>query len=139
MNANMKEELKKMGWFELFEIDPPIKPDNIDNGIALERLHRYNRDQSPRVGDYVIMPTGEYQRFSYKWDDIIQTCHSGSFYLGNGYSSMSGSLEPGIKLDELVLTQEKREGCFWFFHHDWSCAHNGIGIKTKLRVYKVVT
>jgi hypothetical protein len=134
----MRDELKKMGWFELYEIDHPIKPDNVDNGIALERLNAYNRDQSPRVGDYVIMPTGEYQRFSYKWDDIIQTCYGGSFYLGHGYASMSGSLEPGIKLDKLVLTNEKKTGSFWFFHHDWQCAHNGVGVKTELRVYKVV-
>lgn len=134
-----------MSWTPttLYQKDYPVVPDDYDKGMVDAYLERWNshftNDPSlPRVGDFVIMPDGSYERVAYIWPDGVQTCNNGSFALGNGYVSMSGSLNPGIKPDKLVVTSEKKEGTFWTFHHNYWTASNAIGIKTSCRVFKVI-
>jgi hypothetical protein len=115
-----------------------IEPDEIDHEIATKRIEAYDNCDKPRVGDFVIMPDGKYERFSYAWNDGIQTCHEGSFYLGNGYASMSGSLNPCVPYEKLERTDKKKIGNFWFFHHDYHTSHNGIGVQIVCRVYRVI-
>jgi hypothetical protein len=129
---------KESKLIETFQTNCGNTPDDRDKKIAENRLKAFDNDPLPRVGDYVIMKDGSYQRFSYAWYDYIQTCNSGSFYLGNGYASMSGSLNPGIAYENLKITLDQKEGYFWIFHHDYHMAHNGIGVKVLCRVYQEV-
>lgn len=130
---------KESKLVDMYQIHGPYpKPDARDIEIASTRIKAFDDDPTPRVGDYVIMPDGSYERFSYDWYDTIQTCFSGSFHLGNGYASMSGGLNTGIPYDRLEITLEQKPGSFWFFHHDDMCAENGIGITVLCRVYRVI-
>lgn len=130
---------KKSDLVDMYQIHGPYpKIDNRDKEIATSRLKSFDEDPTPRVGDFVIMPDGSYERFSYDWYDAIQTCFSGSFYLGNGYASMSGALNNGIPYDHLEITLDQKIGHFWFFHHDDHCADNGIGLSALCRVYRVI-
>lgn len=121
----------------------PVEPDDYDKGMVDTFLkswnsHFHNSPDFPRVGDFIIMPDGSYERAAYVWEDGIQTCISGSFALGNGYATMSGSLNPSIPKDRIVNTGEKKEGTFWTFHRDMWHADNGIGIKCACRVFRVI-
>lgn len=134
-----------MSWIPttLYQKDYPIQPDDYDKGMVDTFVrewnnHFHNDPSVPRVGDYIVMPDGSYERAAHVWPDGVQTCTGGSFALDNGYASMSGSLNPGFPLDKIIPTDEKKEGNFWAFHHNVWTANNAIGIKTSCRVFKVV-
>jgi hypothetical protein len=120
------------------------KFDEIDAAILERRSLAYNAISGPRVGDFLETTEG-LLRFTHDWDDAIQTtvrpshpCHGDmSFYLGDGYVEFSGSLDPAIDKTKLRDTGEQREGTFWFFHHDYKTAHNGVPCKMQCRVYRM--
>jgi hypothetical protein len=124
----------------LYQTGEP-EPDLKDFQIAGKRIIAYNKCQGPRVGDFVIMPDGRYERFTYDHGDGIQiTCGRGSesFYIGEkGYVSYSGGLDPCIPREKIKPTDEKKRGRYWFFHHDYWHAHCGIGLIFDIRVFKV--
>lgn len=123
-------------------MDYPVQPDDYDKGMVDTFLkswnsHFHNSPDKPRVGDYVILSDGSYERAAYVWEDGVQTCTGGSFHLANGYASMSGSLNSAIPPEKIVTTGETKEGTFWTFHHDYWTAHHAIGVKCACRVFKV--
>jgi hypothetical protein len=126
----------------LFQMHGP-KPDEYDHGMIDTLLRGWNShfDHSPdhpRVGDYIIMPDGSYERAAYVWEDGVQTCTSGSFAFSQCGASMSGSLNPSIPMEKLVNTGEKKAGNFWVFHHDFWMADNAVGFSCACRVFKVL-
>ena len=133
--------IKKSGTLiSLIQTNGLVVPDDLDRAIAQRRLKVWDRKSKPRVGDYVIMPDGSYERFSYDWGKGIgiQTCNSGSFHLNSiGSASMSGGLNPIVPYEKIERTNKKKEGTFWIFHHGSSGAHKGVGIKAWCRVYRV--
>lgn len=117
------------------------KFDERDAEILAERVEAFNARQGPRVGDYVRFADDVTRRISHVWRDehdaafSVQTSNGGSYYLGKGYVSMSGSLFGGVKPETLTLTEETRDGAVWFFHHDWHTAHNGVDTVATFRVF----
>lgn len=117
------------------------KFDERDAEILAERVKVFDDREGPRVGDYVVFSDSVTRRISYIWRDEhgtafdVQTSTGGSYYLGKGYVSMSGSLFGPVKPETLVLTDEKRNGDVWFFHHDFHEAHNGVGAVMPFRVF----
>ena len=116
--------------------DSVPKFDERDQAILDQRRAELDAVQGPRVGDWIRFADGMVWQISHLWDDSAQYTWGGSFYLGNGYVSYSGGLEPGIPLDSLTLTSESKPGNVWFFHHDWSKAHNGVSATVDFRVYE---
>ncbi|MEH2525842.1 MULTISPECIES: hypothetical protein [unclassified Bradyrhizobium] len=115
--------------------------DQRDQNILAARVTAWEGVQGPRVGDYVIMPDGEYRRFTHDWGaDIQTTCKgaSGSFYFGTGYMDYSGGLDPALLKSRLVPTDEIKPGPVWFFHHNERRAHNGVYALVDCRVYRYV-
>jgi len=114
------------------------------------------RHEDPIVGDFVRMLDGTLRRFTHRWSEGLQTTvptlregaePGGSFYLGHGYVSYSGSLDSTVPLTQLELTNETRPGWVWFFHHDHHTAffhhdhhtaHNGVDVPVEFRVYRQV-
>ena len=115
-----------------------VIPDDIDKGIAMERCSLLRECEGPRIGDFCIMPNGSFERFSYDWGESIQTSPGGSFYLGRGYASFSGSLNPAIPKERIKATPTYKEGEFWIFHHDDRCADNAVGVLTYCTVWRVI-
>ena len=107
--------------------------------ILQSRTEAFNKLEGPRVGDYLKTASG-YLRFIHDWGESIQTTTPkfglGSFYLGDGYVSYSGALDPSIHKSELQLTDEVRSGAFWFFRNDFQMAHNGIDVMVDCKVYE---
>lgn len=102
------------------------------------------RDALPRVpleGDVVRFSDGVEYRVSYAWDTDhgtrrVQTTRGGSFSWGSsGHMSYSGSLFDAIDSDTMTLTDETANVPAWFFHHEWACAHNGVNVKARVRVW----
>ena len=112
--------------------------DEKDEVILSQRIQSWNERMGPRVGDYIRLKDGALERFTYHWPDGMQTGFGGSFYLGTGYVSYSGSLNPNIPIDRIQDTGEMMNGTFWFFHHDMQCAHNGVDVKVPCRMYEEV-
>jgi len=120
----------------MFQIHCNTEPDERDHQNAKERFALWDNDPAPRVGDYVITPGGSYDRIAYIWPGSLQTSNGGSFHISkDGHVSMSGGLDPGFPREQFHLTDEKKPGYFWFFHHDDACANGGVGVEAFCRVY----
>jgi hypothetical protein len=95
----------------------------------------------PLMGDYLRLPWySNLQRFSHDWGSHVQyTKHGcGNFYIcADGDSQLSsGSLETGLRIENLHPTDEFKEADFWFFHHGHAGAHRGVYCKIKVRVWE---
>jgi hypothetical protein len=117
-------------------------PDSRDEAILDRRISLLNQNDQPRVGDFVRFADGTLRRISFitplDWMpecDSVQTSDGGSWYLGNGYASFSGGLYGGVKRETLTLTDERKLGSCWIFHHDYAQAGNGVDVKILWRVY----
>lgn len=99
------------------------------------------------VGDFVRFADGIIRRVSYIWPDIsgddthhrpgsIQTSAGGSYYLGDGYVSFSGTLYNGVPFETLTLSEDRHDGDVWFFHHDYAQAHHGVHCSAKFRIWR---
>src|SRR5438309_10692209 len=101
--------------------------DERDEAILCERTEALNKRDGPRIGDFVIFADGIERRISYIWGfenqdgfwsarpDSVQTSDGGSYYLGEGYVSMSGSLYTSVPIGTLADTGERKAGQVWFF------------------------
>jgi hypothetical protein len=107
--------------------------DERDCRIVQKRMGAFLALEGPQVGDYVKFADGIERRISYMWqaEDGLrcQTSDGGSWYLGDGYCSFSGSLHPAVPGSSLKLVGVIRRGSCWFFHHDWQMAHNGVDVE----------
>jgi len=125
----------------LYTMNSDIVPDDLDAKLLAEKEAAWNAraPNRPRVGDFVMIGTRT-GRFSHDWNDTIQWSKGGSWYLhDHGYASFSGGLNPPIPVAGLTLTEEVRDGDFWFFHHDRAGAHRGVGCKMGCRVFRAET
>ena len=104
--------------------------------ILNKRTKEYNKYKGARVGDFLIYKK-QFLRFSHDWKDSLQVSKSGSFYLGDGYISFSGSLNPGIDKKYLINTGKYKKGSVWFFDLNISGAGRGKTFFIPLRVYKI--
>lgn len=111
--------------------------DEKDQQIVDRRLAQHDLIDGPRMGDYVLFPTGELERFSHDWGDDLQTSPSGSFHLyEGGMSSLScGGLNPATPRDRLSLTDKTLPGTFWIFHHGQSGAHRAVYFRIPCRLF----
>jgi len=121
-------------------MQPHLELDERDRDILFKRVQERDEIEGPKVGDFVRFPDGRLERFTYDWDDAIQTTMKGfgegSFYLHeNGGSSYSGGLDPAIPKECLTKLPEIKDGRFWFFHHNYATAHNGVDVMVPCRVY----
>jgi hypothetical protein len=117
--------------------------DERDREILADRQAAYERRPGPRVGDWVLMPDGSARRFTYDWGDGLQTTcgdgDAGSFYIGDGYLSYSGTLDHTIPRERLrECPGDALPGRVWFFHHDWHRADNGVHFEIPFRVFQVL-
>jgi hypothetical protein len=112
--------------------------DDRDLGILHQRALAYDKIPGPRIGDWVRWAGGSYARFCHDWGDQLQTTdgpNGGSFYLGDGYISYSGGLDPGILKSTLHQTGELKLGSVWFFHHDSAGGGRGVHAQMDFRVF----
>lgn len=115
--------------------DKSTMTDPRDLAILAARVEKYNTRPGARVGDYVRFADGVLRRISHHWGDSVQTSDSGSYYLGNGYVSMSGSLFHSVPIETLTLTDEELPGWVWIFHHDYPTADGGVSAHPPFRVF----
>lgn len=94
-------------------------------------------DNSQKVGDALLLPTGETVYFCHVWDDSVQTCGGGSFCLSSsGFLSYSGGLDSGIKKDDIYLTEEFTPLYIWFCHRGYLTGGCSVQAFIKTRVWK---
>ncbi|ADV02159.1 MULTISPECIES: hypothetical protein [Comamonadaceae] len=112
--------------------------DSIDQEMLRISIEMRDTLEGPRMGDFVLFPNGELERFSYDWGNDIQTSPGGSFFLGKaGHASLScGGLHPPVSKQSLEITSAALPGAFWFFHHGTAGAGRGVECEAPCRVYK---
>lgn len=119
-----------------------ITADETDLAILAKRLAHWNALQGPRVGDWVVMRDGSMRRFTHDWGEDIQTTDPkfglGSFYLGDGYMSYSGSLDSALAKHSFQDLGETKTADCWFFHHDFWGADRGVHFQVFCKVYRQV-
>lgn len=109
-----------------------------DLDILKQRVEAFDKHIGPRVGDYLELPYGMFTRFTHAWDDGIQIGGgSGSYYLGNGYISYSGGLDPSIEYSAILPTDKKKDGTIWFFHAGSAGGGRGVYSNISFRVFKL--
>ncbi len=122
----------------LYQVNHAILPDELDATILAKKESAWNTRTGPRVGDFVLI--GErWGRLSHDWGDELQWSQGGSFYLGHGGVSFSGSLNPGIPKANLTHLDTTKLGEFWFFHNDSAGASRAVGCKILCRVFRAKT
>jgi hypothetical protein len=111
------------------------------------RVNMEALDQRPgiRTGDIIRFACGTVARVAHVWtqDEEIESvqpasspgAHGDGYYLGKGYVSMSGGLNPSIKIEHFTDTGEKQDALVWFFHHNWSGAGHGVFTTAPFRVF----
>ena len=114
--------------------------------IVNANMRKYNKQEGVRVGDFVKSPNGKMYRIAYVWRDkngpfqwqIADPPMGGSYYLGPGYVSYSGSLDSGF--DEKTRFKNlgyKRNGRVWIFRRNIAEADNAVEYDdVKFRVFK---
>lgn len=109
-----------------------------DLQILRERERILNERTGPREGDFIIRLDGTLERFSYDHGEPwgIQTAKSGSFYLGRGYTSFSGALEPCVPSARIEETGALWPGWVWFFSQDMMGGGRGVYARLAFRVYR---
>lgn len=108
-----------------------------DAAILAERVEALDAIAGPRVGDFVRFADGTMRRASHDWfGESMQTSTGGSFYLGKGYVSFSGSLFHGVSPETLTDTGERKDGRVWFFHNDYATAGGGVDAVVSFRVFE---
>ena len=110
--------------------------DHKDRQILSDRLEAYNAREGVKVGEF-LQYKDTFLRFSHDWGESIQTSQGGSYYLGDGYVSMSGALNSGVDKSALELTPDHQDGSVWFFHHDYRTAGGGVSFQVSFRVWKL--
>lgn len=112
--------------------------DDKDQAIADRRQAQRDQFDGPRMGDYVLFPTGELERFSHDWGDELQTSPSGAFHMYEGGDTQMtcGGLHPATPRDQLVLAEQSLPGTFWFFHHGEVGAGRGVYFRMPCRLYR---
>lgn len=113
-----------------------IVPDERDVVLAKKYLATWDKEKGPREGDYIIMPSGKYERFSHIWSDGLQTSEGGQFSLGNGFVGFSGSLNRTVPNKLIAKTNKTKAGHFWMAHHGRLEPGSAIGVKARLRVFR---
>lgn len=110
--------------------------DGDDLKILADRKEAFNARPGIRVGDYVKFSDGVIRRVSFLTPEGgVQTSRGGSFYLGNGWVSFSGSLFQPVPSGTLKRAGWQSPGSVWFFHHDYASAGNGVDAKLQFRVF----
>jgi hypothetical protein len=112
-----------------------------DFDLLTERIQKLNKQQGPRVGDFVIMPDESIRRFTHDWTDSLQTTtrqgNDSSFYFSvNGLCDFSGSLDDALPIEQIEETTDTRHGRVWFFSNDIARAHNCVYAQVSFRVYR---
>ena len=106
-------------------VDGP-RLDARDRAILADRVAQLAQVPSPSVGDFVRFADDVLRRVAHVWPDGVQTSDRGSYYLGPGFVSMSGSLFTPVPQTTLSRTDDTVDGTVWFFHHDVPRPHNGV-------------
>lgn len=111
--------------------------DERDADLIADFMIALDEHTGPRVGDFVRFADDVLRRVSYIWPESgVQTSDEGSFYLGKGYVSFSGSLYRCVPSATLTRTDEQRLGRIWTFHHNFPQAHHGVHTSVPFRIYR---
>ena len=97
-----------------------------------------NMREGLKVGDFLRLPDGQAVIFSHIWEDgLCQTTPGGSIHLSrSGGLSYSGGLDSGVKVEDLIKTEETKPGLIWFWHEGSAGADRGVNAYVNFNVWE---
>lgn len=119
-----------------YHIEKAIK----DLDLIQKRIEARKNRTEILEGDVIEYLDGHTERVTHVWDDHAQAGGgSGSYYMGDsGYGSYSGSLNSGLPLAELQLTDKTKECMFWFFCGNLAGGGRGVHFYCPVKVWKQI-
>jgi hypothetical protein len=106
--------------------------------IAIARQEARDSITTISQGDIIVLPDGQKVFVSHAHSDTVQTTGGGSFYISKGgQMSYSGGLDSGLKISDLIKSEDKGICSCWFFEGDWSRAHSAVYANISVTVWKV--
>lgn len=106
-------------------------------------LTEFKKDTKPRVGDYIVLPNETTQRITvlHRSSGKLQANDiQGSFYLGNGYISFSGTCGMDMyEIQTLQPTGKTKEGWVWTFSQNNRTANNAVYAALPFRIFRLIT
>jgi hypothetical protein len=98
---------------------------------------------TPRIGDFVQLPSGTIARISLLTKSQFQVSDprfGSSYHWLWWYCSYSGGHRPVLyERAHLSDTGRVQDGDAWVFHHDQAGAHRGVGCTIPCRIYHLAT
>jgi hypothetical protein len=95
---------------------------------------------TPAMGDWVELEDGRFERITvHLGENTLQVggTFGGSFYIyDNGRCSYSGGCGDPIKREEIVPTDNYKEGQCWLFSDNWPGANRGVYNILRFKVWK---
>jgi len=116
--------------------------DERNRAILAGNVELWEARPGPRVGDFVILPDGGVRRFTQDMGTGLQITSPDDpigqfrFYIRSGWMTYTGDKDSAILKGRLTLTDEKRNGHAWFFHHNVFNATKSVHIVMPCRVFR---
>lgn len=114
--------------------------DEFDKRFVEDCMEFVNTSPLPMVGEFVLLKDGSIARIAYVMgNQAVYLGEKGVYFLGLGYTTQTeGKTGHCITCDHIKLTDEKRPGDFWFYHHNTHLEENKVTRIVMLRVWREV-
>jgi len=120
----------------------PLELDSEDRRILAKRTALFNRQKGPRVGDFIVFADEVTRRIARVEPE--NGSPDRSVYLSDAYFYLSEKegvlhntrLHRPVQIRHMELTDKRRTGSAWTFHHGISTEHNGVNVEIRFRVYR---
>jgi hypothetical protein len=124
----------------------PFKPSSAEqDAIRILQFQEINFNlPEPIEGDLVEAPDGSLRRIAHvhhhkgnitEWQPSTPAFFTGSYFMGKGCSSFSGSLDR-VKTSHLEPTNRSSLVFCWTWHHGHVGAHQGVHFLVNTRIWK---
>lgn len=107
--------------------------------ILKERVDALNEVEGPRIGDYLRLPDGSFERITLNHAESFQTgaLGQGSFFLYKGSCLYSGAHKGPIPFSAIRETRQTKLGNIWFFNEGEAKEGNGVDFEIEFRVFEI--
>lgn len=110
----------------------------LNQEIIRSRSTLYDSLEGPRIGDYIKLPNDQFYRITNFNRNNQFGIGTGSYFLGEGHLSFSGTANDWLTVSDIKLTAEQKAGSSWIFDQNKVRAGGRVDFQIPFRVYELV-